>query len=82
MPITDDSVNAVVEGGLIYVIGGYTAGARSAIVQRYDPATDTWASEAPLLLAKSSSVLGLLGSTIVSAGGLPNTNPPSGDNEG
>jgi N-acetylneuraminic acid mutarotase len=82
MPITDDSVNAVVQNGLIYVIGGYTAGARSAIVQRYNPATNSWASEAPLLLAKSDSVLGVLGTTIVSAGGLPNTNTPSGDNEG
>ena len=82
MPTTDDSMNAVVEGGLIYVVGGYTSGARSAIVQRYDPATDTWTSETSLLMAKSSSVLGLLGTTIVSTGGLENTNSPSGDTEG
>ena len=34
------------------------------------------------MVAKSDSVLGLLGTTIVSAGGLENTGNPSGDNEG
>jgi N-acetylneuraminic acid mutarotase len=82
MPTPDDSMNAVVESGLIYVVGGYASGARSAIVQRYDPATDTWTSEASLLVAKSSSVLGLVGTTIISSGGLENTNSPSGDTEG
>jgi hypothetical protein len=72
MPTPDDSMTAVVENGLIYVVGGFTSGARSAIVQRYTP----------LLLAKSGSTLGLLGTTIISAGGLPNTGNPTGDTEG
>jgi hypothetical protein len=55
---------------------------RSALVQRYDPATDMWTSEAPLLLAKSDSALGLLGTTIVSAVGFANTVGASHDNEG
>ncbi|HET6175511.1 MAG TPA: kelch repeat-containing protein [Candidatus Sulfotelmatobacter sp.] len=67
--------------GLIYVVGGYT-GSRSAIVQRYNPATDTWASEASMLTAKSGPVVGLLGTTIVSAGGLENSGNPTGDTEG
>src|SRR2546427_9517955 len=71
-----------VENGFIYVVEGFTNGARSAIVQRYNPATDTWTSAGPLLVAKSDSVLGLLGTTIISAGGLENSGSPSGDNEG
>jgi uncharacterized repeat protein (TIGR03803 family) len=82
MPTPDDSMTAVVENGLIYVVGGFTSGARSAIVQRYNPAANTWMTEAPLLLAKSGSTLGLLGTTIISTGGLPNTGNPTGDTEG
>jgi len=82
MPTPDDSMTAVVENGFIYVVGGFTSGARSAIVQRYNPATNIWTTEAPLLLAKSGSTLGLLGTTIISTGGLPNTGNPTGDTEG
>jgi len=71
-----------VENGFIYVVEGFTNGARSAIVQLYNPATDTWTSAGPLLVAKSDSVLGLLGTTIISASGLENSGNPSGDNEG
>jgi uncharacterized repeat protein (TIGR03803 family) len=81
MPTATDSMNAVVENNLIYVVGGYSNGARSALVQRYDPATDTWTAETSLMVAKSDAVLGLLGSSIVAAGGLENTGNPSGDNE-
>jgi hypothetical protein len=84
MPTPMDSMNAVVDGGFIYVIGGYDGSKRSAVVQRYDPATDTWASPppAPLLHAKSDSAVGVIGSTIVSAGGLDNVVGASHDVEG
>jgi N-acetylneuraminic acid mutarotase len=81
LPTADDSVNAVVEGGLIYVVGGYT-GTRTAIVQRYNPGNNTWTTEVSMAIGKSSSVLGLLGSTVVSTGGLDNTSDPTGDTEG
>ena len=83
MPTPMDSMNAVVDGGFIYVIGGFDGAMRSAVVQRYDPATDTWASPppAPLQVAKSDSAVGVINSTIISAGGLANTGA-SHDNEG
>ena len=74
MPTARDSVVAAVEDGKIYVIGGYVfPTGRLATVESYDPATDTWTEEAPLLEAKSLSAVGLVGTTIVSSGGLANS---------
>jgi hypothetical protein len=71
-----------VQNGIIYVIGGYAKGARTADVESDNPATDTWTAEAPLAVAKSLPAVGLLGSTIVAAGGLTNSGTSAGDNEG
>ena len=49
---------------------------RAATVESYDPATDTWTEEAPLLVGKSEPTVGLVGTTIVAADGLTDT----GDN--
>jgi len=82
LPTATDSVTAVVEKGIIYVIGGYVPGAgRVTTVFSYNPATDTWATEAPLAVGKSEAALGLLGTTIVAAGGYTNSGS-TGDNEG
>ncbi len=82
MPTARDSIQAVVSNGIIYVIGGFNNGSdRLNTVQSYDPATDTWTKDASLLVGKSSVALGLLGSTIVAAGGLENSGV-TGDNEG
>ncbi len=82
LPTATDSVTAVVEKGIIYVIGGYVPGAgRVTTVFSYNPATDTWATEAPLAVGKSEAALGLLGTTIVAAGGYSNSGS-TGDNEG
>jgi uncharacterized repeat protein (TIGR03803 family) len=84
LPTATDSINAVVEKGIIYVVGGYVPGVgRVATVYSYNPATDTWATEAPLQVGKSSAALGLLGTTIVAAGGVAVGNTGvTGDNEG
>jgi len=82
LPTATDSINAVVEKGIIYVVGGYVpGGGRVPTVFSYNPATDTWATEAPLAVGKSEAALGLLGSTIVAAGGYTNSGV-TGDNEG
>jgi uncharacterized repeat protein (TIGR03803 family) len=82
MPTARDSVTAAVESGKIYVIGGYANGSdRLTTVESYNPATNTWATEAPLLVGKSNPAVGLLGTTIVAAGGLDDSGV-TGDNEG
>jgi uncharacterized protein (TIGR03437 family) len=80
MPISVNSIYAVVENGIIYVVGGYN-GARVNTVVAYDPVADTWSTLAPLNVAKSQPALGLIGSTIVAAGGLTNSGVTT-DNEG
>jgi N-acetylneuraminic acid mutarotase len=72
MPTSRNSIRAVVDKGIIYVIGGYNGG-RLTTVESYNPATNTWTEEAPLFLGVSDSALGLLGGVIVSAGGLANS---------
>ena len=81
MPIVDDSVYATVDNGIIYVIGGYANGqGRLTSVVAYNPATDSWSTAAPLKVGKSNSAIGVLGSTIVSAGGLTDSGVTT-DNE-
>jgi uncharacterized protein (TIGR03437 family) len=82
MLIARDSVTAVVSNGIIYVVGGYSnSGDRLTSVESYNPATDTWTEEAPLLVGKSLGAVVPLGSTIVAAGGLADSGA-TGDNEG
>ena len=82
MPTARGGAVAVVDKNIIYVIGGGTANALLDTVERYNPATDTWTEEAPLLLAKSQFSAGLVGTTIVAADGITNPNNITGDNEG
>lgn len=81
MPTARNSMTAVVDKGIVYVIGGFDfSNQRLTTVESYNPATDTWKEEAPLLVGKSGAALGLLGATIVAAGGLSNSGI-TGDNE-
>ena len=82
MPTATSSQSAAVQNGIIYVIGGYAKGARTADFESFNPATDTWIAEAPLAVAKSLPTAGLLRSTIVAAGGLTNSGTSTGDNKG
>ena len=82
MPTARAETRAVVEDGIIYVIGGIDADSnRLATVEAYDPATNNWTEEAPLLEGKSGSTGGLLGSTIAAADG-DTASGDTGDNEG
>jgi uncharacterized repeat protein (TIGR03803 family) len=81
MPTARGNAAAVVDGGLIYVVGGYDSTTELNTVEKYNPATDTWSTEAPLLAAKSELAAGMLGTTIVAAGGLA-AGGDTGDNEG
>jgi N-acetylneuraminic acid mutarotase len=81
MPTSRNSIRAAVDNNIIYVIGGCCGGPRDANVESYDPATNTWTEEAPMFVGKSDSAVGLLGGTIISAGGLANSGLTE-DNEG
>ena len=55
MPTPRAEVAVAELDGLLYVIGGFNqAGAPTASVEVYDPATDTWMAAAPKLPAPSS----------------------------
>jgi len=81
----------VVENNIIYAIGGIggvdNGNSRLNTVESYNPATDTWTEENPLLIAKEGASVGLMGTTltgftIVVADGYINGDEDSGDNEG
>jgi hypothetical protein len=55
MPTARASAVAIVESKVIYVIGGWNgifSGPSLTTVEGYNPATDTWTEEAPLLVGK------------------------------
>ena len=83
MPTARCSTGVAVESNIIYVIGGNgnSGNNRLTTVESYNPATDTWAEEAPLLVGKSEPTVGLVGKTIVAADGYT-TSGDTGDNEG
>ena len=75
--------SVIVENGLIYLVGGFNAASGDLTTAlSYNPATNAWTTEASLKLAKSNSAAALLGSTIVSAGGLTNPSVTTSDTEG
>ncbi|MGA7684449.1 MAG: kelch repeat-containing protein [Terriglobales bacterium] len=86
MPTARWSTAAVVEKktNIIYVIGGSINAnpTFTAAVESYNPATNTWTEEAPLLVVKSQAAAGLLGTTIVVADGALSDGSDTGDNEG
>lgn len=88
MPTARWGTEAVVNGktGIVYVIGGdiNTSGNGNIdTVESYNPATNTWLGEAPMLVAKGQSAAALLGgTTIVVADGFTNGGGTTGDTEG
>jgi hypothetical protein len=85
MPTARVVATAVADKNIIYVIGGYNFtfghGGLLNIVESYNTQTNTWTTEAPLLTWKSESSVGLVGSTILAAGGGTGTGD-TGENEG
>jgi N-acetylneuraminic acid mutarotase len=73
----------VVEKNIIYVMGGQDInGDVLPTVESYNPATNIWTEEAPMLLAKTQFQAGLVGTTIVAPDGLTSASANTGDNEG
>lgn len=86
MPTARWASDAVVEKktGIIYVIGGdinASGNGNIATVESFNPATNTWTEEAPMLVAKGQPAAGLIGTTIVVADGATNGQGTTGDTE-
>jgi len=58
MPTARQDIVAVGANNLVFVIGGYN-GNRLSTVEAYNPATDSWSTETPLLVESSASSAGL-----------------------
>jgi non-specific serine/threonine protein kinase len=63
-------VASTVADGRVWVIGGLTATGASAVVESYDPATDSWASGPPLPLALHHAAAATYRGEIVVIGGF------------
>ena len=86
MPTARWATQAIVQKktNIIFVIGGdvNTSGnGNTASVESYNPATNTWTKEAPMLVAKGQSAAGLIGTKIVVADGFTNGGGTTGDTE-
>jgi N-acetylneuraminic acid mutarotase len=81
MPTALHDAGIAVVDNIIYVIGGNSnSNLRADTVESFNPATDTWTEEAPLLAGKSEPTVGVVEGTIVAADGLTETGD-NGDNE-
>ena len=86
MPTARWATVAVLEKktNIIYVIGGdinASGNGNIATVESYNPATNTWTEEAPMLVARGQSAAGVIGTTIVVADGATNGQGTTGDTE-
>ena len=81
MPTGRNGLQVVVEKNIIYAIGGYNGSTFIDTVESYNPKTNTWTEEAPMLGTKDIPAVGLIGTTIVVAGGANVPNSVTGDTE-
>ena len=77
-----DNLVAVADGDMIYVIGGYVRNeGREKTVYAYNTAENKWTKVASMKVGKSYPAVGLIGTTILAAGGLEDGGVTN-DNEG
>jgi hypothetical protein len=73
LPAGRAAIGLVTMDGCLYALGGLTEaawwGVPSDSVYRYDPRADTWATVAPMPIARSNFVAGVIGGKIYVAGG-------------
>jgi hypothetical protein len=66
MPTALNDAGVAVVNNIIYLVGGNASGdLRTTTVESYNPATDTWTKESPLLLGRSEPSVGRLGNKLV-----------------
>jgi N-acetylneuraminic acid mutarotase len=83
IPTARYSATAVVEKNIVYVMGGVDSnGDYLSTVESYNPATNGWTEEAPMLQTRTWPLVALLGTTIVAADGANAPGSITGDTEG
>jgi N-acetylneuraminic acid mutarotase len=70
-PTAEEGATCVVENDIVYVSGGYN-GDFLRTNEAYNPATNKWTSEEPLLLQEDQAIAGLVGTTIIVTDGSDN----------
>lgn len=81
MPTGRNGLQVVVEKNIIYAVGGYNGSTFIDTVESYNPKTNEWTEEAPMLGTKDIPAAGLIGTTIVVAGGANVPSSVTGDTE-
>jgi uncharacterized repeat protein (TIGR03803 family) len=83
MPTPRNGTLAVVEKNIVYVMGGNLGDGANfvATVESYNPTTNKWTEETSMDGAKDFPGGGLIGTTIVAAGGAPSGGVVTGDTE-
>ena len=76
-----NGLQVVVANNIIYAIGGYNGSTFVDNVESYNPKTNEWTEEAPMLGTKDIPAAGLIGTTIVVAGGANVPGSVTGDTE-
>lgn len=65
-------LGAGVINGILYAVGGETAGLALSRLEAYDPTTDTWVTKAPMPTARSSVEAGVVNGILYVVGGGTN----------
>ncbi len=81
MPTGRNGLQVVVEKNIIYAVGGYNGSTFVDNVESHNPKTNEWTEEAPMLGTKDIPAAGLIGTTIVVAGGANVPGSVTGDTE-
>ena len=75
MPTARYTAGAAAVGGIIYVIGGWTNGnLEAAVVEAYDPSSNTWSTKAPMPTARAALGVAAVNGIIYAIGGTTNCN--------
>jgi N-acetylneuraminic acid mutarotase len=77
MPTGRDGLGVGVVGGIVYCIGGWTAGSPSSAtgtVEAYDPVSDSWLTKASMPTPRGFLATCVLNDTIYALGGWNNSN--------
>ena len=70
LPTGTNRIAAAAVNGMVYAVGGDQGGIRSNNNYRYDPATNTWSTKAPMFTQREHCTLTELGGLLFAVGGI------------